>query len=112
MTEEVFGLRYAFLLGDWVEKRNKKELQRVSDENLFRILEHQSVVWYAPGCRVVFQGLFACQCVYMQSTSGVRTVFSREQSMERTTCLSAQEQMWVRARVPFSGSTLGDMYML
>lgn len=49
--------------------------------------------------------------MYLKHISS-RTVLSSEQSTDNTTCLSGHVQIWVKARTPFCGRVLGDIYML
>ncbi len=50
-------LSNAILLRDGIEDGDQKKLKSVSDQNLFRVLEYQSVVWHTPASWIEFQGL-------------------------------------------------------
>jgi hypothetical protein len=40
-----------------VDQYDKEKLKSVGDENLFRVLGYDRVIWYSPTCRIIFQSL-------------------------------------------------------
>jgi hypothetical protein len=57
VSKEVLRRRSVSGLGDGIQHQYQEQLQAVCDEYLPLISEDYVVVWHAPCCRVVFEGL-------------------------------------------------------
>jgi len=57
MTEEVLRRRTIARLGYGVQNEDEEQLQAVGNQDLSLVLEDDVVVWHAPCCGVVFEGL-------------------------------------------------------
>lgn len=93
---------------DGIKKEHKQKLQTVYDQDLLWVLPNHMVIRDSPRCRVVLDCL---QTMPLENMTMGRarietphTVFNKEHSKVRTTCLSGQVVMYVMAFTPCTGS--------